>query len=70
MDNLIHPINKDVEKKRYFKTCSICGCKQYSNNFARHLKTKKHREVDHANQKFEITKYEPPKQKSDILILS
>jgi hypothetical protein len=63
-------IEKDVEKKNYYKTCSICGCKQYSNNYARHLKTKKHKQVDYANQKFEITKYEPPQsKKTEYLIL-
>ena len=64
MENLI--INKDVEKKNYFKMCNICGCKQYSNNFARHLRSKKH-EVDYANQKFEVTKYKPPINKNIII---
>jgi len=69
MNNLII-INKDVEKKNYFKMCNICGCKQYSNNFARHLRSKRHKEVDYANQKFEMTKYEPPQnKKNDYLIL-
>ena len=63
-------IFKDVERKNYFRVCSTCGCKQYSNNFARHLRSKKHKEVDYANQKFEITKYEPHVNKqSDYLIL-
>ena len=64
-------IVKDVEKKTYnFRTCNVCGCKQYTTNFARHLKTKKHKDVDYAYNKFEIEKYEPPvNKKSDYLIL-
>ena len=66
-----HNIEKDVEKRAYnFRTCNICGCKQYTTNFARHSRTKKHKEADYADQKFEIEKYEPPvKKKSEYLIL-
>ena len=57
-------IENDVEKKTYkFRTCNICGCKQYSTNFARHVRTKKHKEADYADNKFEVEKYEPPQKK-------
>ena len=64
-------IVKDVEKKTYkFRTCNICGCKQYTTNFSRHSKTKKHKEAYYAYNKFEIEKYKPPvNKKSDYLIL-
>ena len=64
-------ILNDVAKKTYkFRTCNICGCKQYTTNFSRHSKTKKHKEADYACDKFEIEKYEPPtKKNSDYLIL-
>ena len=63
-------IEKDVEKKSYkFRTCSICGCKQYSTNFARHVRTKKHKEADYADNKFEVEKYEPQPKKHDYIIL-
>ena len=52
-------------------TCSICGCKQYSTNFARHVRTKKHKEADYADNKFEVEKYEPIKKKNiDFLRVS
>jgi hypothetical protein len=64
-------LQNDVEKKIYiFRTCNVCGCKQYSTNFARHVKTKKHKEADYAYNKFELEKYEPqPKKKNDYIIL-
>ena len=65
-------IEKDVEKKIYkFRTCNTCGCKQYTTNYSRHLKTKKHKEADYADNKFELERYEPPKNKknSDFIIL-
>ena len=64
-------IIKDVEKKTYnFRICNICGCKQYTTNFARHSKTKKHKEAYYADQKFEVEKYEPPvNKKHDYIIL-
>ena len=53
-------IYKDVKK---FRTCNICGCKQYTTNFARHARTKnkkkKNKEAYYADEKFEIEKYEP-----------
>ena len=65
-------IEKDVEKKTYrFRICNICGCKQYSTNFARHARTKKHTEADYADQKFEVMKYElPPKKNTEFLRLT
>lgn len=59
-----------IKIKRKIITCAICGCKQYTSNYSRHIKTKKHKEADYADQKFEITKYEPPvNKKNDFLIL-
>lgn len=65
-------IEKDVVKiKRKIITCSICGCKQYTSNFSRHIKTKKHKEADYADNKFELEKYKPTlHKKDDVLILS
>ena len=65
-------LQKDVENKIYiFRTCNVCGCKQYSTNFARHVKTKKHKEADYAYNKFELEKYHPPVNKSkEFMILS
>jgi hypothetical protein len=64
-------LEKDAIKiKRKIITCAICGCKQYTSNYSRHTRTKKHKEADYADQKFEITKYEPPvNKKNDFLIL-
>ena len=64
-DDSAYNILKDVgDKKTYkFRTCNICGCKQYTTNFARHSRTKKHKEADYADNKFEIEKYEPPAKK-------
>ena len=65
-------IEKDVLKiKRKIVTCNICGCKQYTSNFSRHLKTKKHKEAYYADNKFELEKYKPPKDKkiNDFIIL-
>ena len=55
MSNNNGDILNDVEKKTYkFRTCNICGCKQYTTNFSRHSKAKKHKESDYAYHKFEI----------------
>ena len=64
-------IEKDVLKiKRKIVTCNICGCKQYTSNFSRHLKTKKHKEADYADNKFELEKSKPPiNKKNEFLIL-
>jgi len=76
--NTISNIEKDVAKPYNFRsgrsphymTCNICGCKQYTTNFARHSRTKKHKEADYADNKFEVEKYEPPpKKKNDFIIL-
>ena len=64
-------IENDVKTIRKIITCSICGCKQYSTNFARHVRTKKHKEADYADNKFEVEKYEPIKKKNiDFLRVS
>ena len=64
-------IEKEVKPERKTRICAICGCRQYSTNYSRHLKTKKHKEVKYAIEKFEITKGEPPKRKTkEVLLLS
>ena len=64
-------IENDVKKIRKIITCPVCGCKQYSTNFARHVRTKKHKEADYADNKFEVERYEPLKKKNiDFLKVS
>ena len=63
-------IQKDVKRTHKIITCHLCGCKQYTTNYAKHIKTKKHKEADYACNKFEVEKYEPPlSKKNDFLIL-
>ena len=63
-------IEKEVKKTPKFRTCDICGCKQYTTNYARHTKTKKHKEAYYVYNKFEVEKYRPPiSKKNDYLIL-
>ena len=63
-------LHKEAKTRCKLKTCTLCGCSLHSKNFARHLKTKKHKDVDNAYNKFEIEKYEPQlKKKSEYLIL-
>ena len=63
-------LEKEVKSQYKLKACTLCGCSLHSKNFARHLKTKKHKDVVNAYNKFEIEKYEPPvKKKSEYLIL-
>ena len=63
-------IEKDAIKiNRKIITCAICGCKQYTSNYSRHIKTKKHKEADYACNKFEVEKYEAPKNKKNDYIL-
>ena len=58
---------KEVKNPHKLKACALCGCNLQSKNFARHLKTKKHKDVDNAYNKFEIEKYKPPtKKKSEF----
>ena len=62
-------ISKDVEYEYSFKVCPICGCRQYTNNFARHVRSKRHRQVDYVNNnRFEITKIKPKDDKSTDVI--
>ena len=65
-------IEKDVKIKRKIITCNICGCKQYTSHFSRHLKTRKHKEAYYADNKFELEQYKPPKDKTinEFMILS
>ena len=63
-------LHKEAQSQYKLKRCTLCGCIQQSKNFARHLKTKKHKDVVNAYNKFEIEKYEPSvKKKSEYLIL-
>ena len=63
-------LNKEAQSQYKLKTCNLCGCSLHSKNFARHLKSKKHRDVDYAYNKFEVEKYRPPiSKKNDYLIL-
>ena len=69
MDNNYN-LYKEAKSQYKVKVCALCGCSLQSKNFARHLTTKKHKDVDNAYNKFEIEKYEPPvKKKSEYLIL-
>ena len=64
-------LQKEVKKAYKHRTCNVCGCRLYSKNFARHSRTKKHKEVDYAYNKFEVEKYEPqPKKKNEFMKLS
>ena len=63
-------LQKEVKKAYKHRTCNVCGFCLYSKNFARHSRTKKHKEADYACNKFEVEKYEPPpKKKNDFIIL-
>ena len=57
--------DKEVKGQNKLKPCYLCGCSLHSKNFARHLKTKKHKDVYDAYNKFEITKYEAPADKKN-----
>ena len=53
-------IVKDAGDEHKYKICQSCGCKQYVNNYARHIRTKKHQQVDYINNtRFEIVKVKP-----------
>ena len=56
---------KEGKSQYKLKACKLCGCNLQSKNFARHLKTKKHKDVNYAYNKFEIEKYEPPTNKKN-----
>ena len=61
---------KEAKTQSKLKACYLCGCSLQSKNFARHLKTKKHKDVNNAYNKFEIEKYEPPtNKKKDFIFL-
>ena len=63
-------LHKEAKSSYKLKSCKLCGCDLHSKNFSRHLKTKKHKDVDNAYNKFEIDKYEPPiKKNNDYIIL-
>ena len=69
MDNNYN-LYKEAKSQYKLKACTLCGCSLQSKNFARHLKTKKHKDVDNAYNKSEIEKYEPLViEKSEYLIL-
>ena len=69
MDKKYH-LDKEAKVGYKLKACTLCGCTLHSKSFARHLKTKKHKDVDYAYNKFEIEKYEPSANtNSDYIIL-
>ena len=49
-------INNDTKTQKEFKICNICGCTiKHPNNFKRHLRSKRHNEVDYRNNnRFEL----------------
>jgi hypothetical protein len=69
MDN--ENIYKDIKTQKVFKMCNVCGCKiKHPNNFNRHLKTRRHNEVDYINNnRFEIERIIPKRQKDEIIII-
>ena len=64
-------IYKDIKTPKAFKLCNICGCKiKHPNNFKRHLNSRRHNEVDYINNnRFEIERITPKKQKDEIIII-
>ena len=61
---------KEAKTQYRLNACNLCGCSLQSKNFSRHLKSKKHKDVDYAYNKFEVEKYRPPISKNnDYLIL-
>ena len=65
-------IYNDGKISKVYKLCHICGCKiAHLNNFARHLKSKRHKEVDYINNnRFEIQRIAPLKEpKNEIIII-
>ena len=64
-------IYKDIKTPKVFKLCNICGCKiKHPNNFKRHLNSRRHNEVDYINNnRFEIERITPKKQRDDIIII-
>ena len=65
-------IYKDTSTQKVFKMCSICGCKiNHPNNFKRHLRSRRHNEVDYINNiRFEIERIAPKKEhKNEIIII-
>ena len=50
-------IYKDIKIQRRFKICNVCGCKiKHPDNFSRHLKTRRHNEVDYIDNNLFILK--------------
>jgi hypothetical protein len=64
-------ICNDGKAPKVYKMCHICGCKiAHLNNFARHLKSRRHKEVDYINNiRFEIERIKPKKQNDEIIII-
>jgi hypothetical protein len=64
-------IYKDIKTPKVFKMCNICGCKiKHPNNFKRHLNSRRHNEVDYINNnRFEIERITPKKQRDEIIII-
>ena len=65
-------ICKDIKTPKVFKLCNVCGCKiKHSNNFKRHLNSRRHKEVDYINNnRFEIERIKPKREeKNEIIII-
>ena len=65
-------IRKDIKTPKVFKMCNVCGCKiKHPNNFNRHLKTRRHNDVDYIDSnRFEIDRIKPKKEeKNDLIII-
>ena len=63
-------IVKDVEPENKFKICQVCGCRQYVNNYARHMRSKRHQQVDYVNNtRFEIIKITPRDNQNREIIM-
>ena len=64
-------IYKDIVTPKVFKMCNICGCKiKHPRNFERHLKSRRHNEVDYINNnRFEIERIKPKREENNEIII-
>ena len=62
---------EDEKLKRNHEICNVCGSCYDKSNRARHLKSKRHNEVDYINNnRFEIQRIAPQKEpKNEIIII-
>ena len=65
-------ICKDIKTPTVFNLCNICCCKiKHSNNFKRHLNSRRHKEVDYINNnRFEIERIKHKQENSEIIIIN